>query len=103
MLAATMAYGSCVRTWSMWSVAEAMEEIMVVSEMGEQWSPNTPPPKTAAIIRPGWRPMMRIMGTAMGIMMAKVPQEVPVEKAIKQEMRNTTAGMMPGLSEDLAA
>ncbi len=80
-----------------------MEEMMVVSEIGEQWSPKTPPPRTAAMIKPGWRPMILIMGTAMGIMMAKVPQEVPVEKAMKQETRKTTAGMTPGLRVDLAA
>lgn len=76
---------------------------MVVSEIGEQWSPNTPPPRTAAMIKPGWRPMILIMGTAMGIMMAKVPQEVPVEKAMRHETRKTTAGMNPGLRVDLAA
>lgn len=76
---------------------------MVVSEIGEQWSPNTPPPRTVAMIKPGWRPMILIMGTAMGIMMAKVPQEVPVEKAMKQETRKMTVGMIPGLRVDLAA
>ena len=76
---------------------------MVVSEIGEQWSPNTPPPRTAAMIKPGWRPMILIVGTAMGIMMAKVPQEVPVEKAMKQETRKMTVGMIPGLRVDLAA
>ena len=34
-------------------IADAIEEMIVVSEIGEQWSPNTPPPKTAAMIRPG--------------------------------------------------
>jgi len=76
---------------------------MVVSEIGEQWSPNTPPPRTAAMIKPGWRPMILIMGTAMGIMMAKVPQEVPVEKAMRQETRKMTAGMTPGLRVELDA
>ena len=35
-------------TWSMWSEPEAMELSTVVSEMGEQWSPNTEPPRIAA-------------------------------------------------------
>lgn len=87
----------------MWSAAEAIEEMIVVSDIGEQWSPKTPPPKTAAMINPGWRPIMLIIGTAMGIMMAKVPHEVPVEKAIKQETRKTTAGIIPGLRVDLTA
>ena len=29
----------------------AIDETMVVSEMGEQWSPNTPPPMVAATTR----------------------------------------------------
>jgi hypothetical protein len=32
----------------MWSDADAMDEMIVVSEIGEQWSPKTPPPNTAA-------------------------------------------------------
>ena len=35
-------------------------------------------------------------------MIAKVPQEVPVEKAIKQEIRKSTAGMIPEFRVDLA-
>ena len=77
--------------------------MMVVSEMGEQWSPKTPPPKTAATIRPGWSPMRLIIGTAIGIMMANVPQDVPVEKAMKQDIRKTRAGMIPEGRVDLAA
>jgi hypothetical protein len=40
------AYGICVRTWSMWSQLEAMLERIVVSEIGEQWSPQTDPART---------------------------------------------------------
>ena len=32
----------------MWSLAEAMEEIIDVSDIGEQWSQKIPPPKVAA-------------------------------------------------------
>ena len=45
------AYGSCVFTWSIWSLAEAIEEIMDVSEIGEQWSPKIPPPNVAAMTK----------------------------------------------------
>jgi len=31
-----IAYGNCVRTWSIWSQPDAIEERIVVSEMGEQ-------------------------------------------------------------------
>ena len=34
--AASSAYGICVRVWSTWSQADAMEERTVVSEIGEQ-------------------------------------------------------------------
>ena len=30
------------------SEADAIDEMIVVSEIGEQWSPKTPPPRTAA-------------------------------------------------------
>ena len=46
--AAAVARGSCVRTWSIKSVPVARDERMVVSEMGEQLSPYTEPPVTAA-------------------------------------------------------
>ncbi len=35
------------------AMQQAMEEMMVVSEIGEQWSPNTPPPRTEARAIPG--------------------------------------------------
>ena len=65
-----------------------MEEIKVVSEIGEQWSPKTPPPSTAAIIRYILASMLKPSGMAIDIMIAKVPQEVPVEKAMKQLVMN---------------
>ena len=43
----TTAYGNCVLTWSIWSAADPVDASIVVSDNGEQWSPNTPPPATA--------------------------------------------------------
>ena len=50
-IAAVPAYGICVRTWSIRSAADPMEDMIVVSEIGEQWSPKIAPHVTAAIVR----------------------------------------------------
>ena len=68
---------------------------MVVSDRGEQWSPNTPPPATAAnTATTSWVTspplMLKARGRAMGIQIAKVPQEEPVAKAITSRTRKTT-------------
>ena len=57
----------------MWSVAAAMELMIVVSLMGEQWSPKTPPESEAATIGfwefggaggdPAFMPFLRIVFT----------------------------------------
>ena len=48
--ATVMAYGICVETWLMWLHAAPAEDMMVVSEMGEQWSPQTAPARHADIL-----------------------------------------------------
>ena len=68
--------------------------MMVVSEMGEQWSPHTAPAMQAEThTMASGLPLLRgnTLST-MGIRMPKVPQDVPVAKARKQPMRNTMAG-----------
>ena len=78
---------------------------MVVSEMGEQWSPITAPPRVAAmaiisISLPLIRSAVRSAaatppentGMTMGSRMVKVPQEVPVAKPRNAAIMNTTAG-----------
>ena len=67
---------------------------MVVSEMGEQWSPHTAPARQAAMVMMSRLPG-RLMPTTMGSRMPKVPQEVPVEKAKKMATKNTMAGSIP--------
>ena len=69
-----------------------MEEMMVVSEMGEQWSPNTPPESSAPITGGRDKPIVTAMGMAMGNMMPHVPKDVPVENAIKLVMIKIKAG-----------
>ena len=65
---------------------------MVVSEMGEQWSPQTAPARQADIpIVPSALPTGKIART-IGIRIPKVPQEVPVAKEIPQATRNIIAG-----------
>ena len=66
-----------------------MELILVVSEMGEQWSPKTEPASTDEIVSmrksfrsgdPAIKPI--VIGITSGNMMLIVPHEVPVENAI---------------------
>ena len=67
---------------------------MVVSEMGEQWSPHTAPDRQAAMEMTSISPSGNAWHT-MGIRMEKVPQLVPVAKA-----RNTaTRKMITGLAQ----
>ena len=44
------AYGNWVATWAAWSQPVPVLERTVVSEMGEQWSPQVAPDKTAALV-----------------------------------------------------
>ena len=67
--------------------------MMVVSEMGEQWSPHTAPAMQAEmemIIIVSFCPWNT--ATTMGIRIPKVPQEVPVAKARQHPTRKTMAG-----------
>ena len=69
---------------------------MVVSEMGDVWSPNTEPASVAASVTvmsvgsSAWA-----TGTTMGMRIPKVPQAVPVEKLRKAAMTKTMAGRNP--------
>ena len=65
---------------------------MVVSEMGEQWSPHTAPAMQAEIQMMPRGSSRGKMAMVMGIRMPKVPQEVPVAKARKQPIKKTMAG-----------
>ena len=66
--------------------------MMVVSEMGEQWSPQTAPARHADIpMISNSEPAGKIAVT-MGIRIPNVPQDVPVAKASTQATRKITAG-----------
>ena len=41
------AYGNCVETWLMCSQRAPADDMIVVSEIGEQWSPQTAPARHA--------------------------------------------------------
>ena len=74
----------------MWSVADAIDDMIVVSLMGEQWSPKMPPDNAAAKNGAIGRPSPAAAGTAMGSMIANVPQLVPVAKAMAPDVTNTS-------------
>ena len=77
----------------MWLQPAPEEDRMVVSEMGEQWSPNTEPARVAdrvTVMMVGvadWQ-----MNTTMGMNSPKVPQAVPMEKDRPAATRKTMAG-----------
>ena len=65
--------------------------MMVVSEMGEQWSPHTAPDRQAAMEMTSISPSGNAWHT-MGIRMEKVPQLVPVAKARNTATRKMITG-----------
>ena len=91
------AYGICVVTWSMWLHLAAVEERIVVSDIGEQWSPNTEPANVAArliTVSSGatlWHIVMII-----GINIPKVPQDVPIENDSNAATIKIIAGIKAG-------
>ena len=76
----------------MWLHCAPAEDIIVVSEIGEQWSPQTAPARQADIpIIISGSPAGKMVVT-IGISMPKVPQDVPVEKERKQATKKIMAG-----------
>jgi len=66
--------------------------MMVVSEIGEQWSPQTAPARQAEIpIVPSVEPTGKIAVT-IGMRIPNVPHDVPVAKARRHAMMKITAG-----------
>ena len=90
--ATTDAYGSWVFTWLTWLHCAPAEARIVVSEMGEMWSPNTAPPRVAETVRMVSVPLPPRIVTAIGTRTPNVPQDVPVackdkEYCREQELR----------------
>ena len=81
----------------MWSQPADIDATTVVSEIGEQWSPKTPPPMTAATASGTDAPAPTASGTAIGMRIAKVPHELPVEKEITQPVTKTRGATVVGL------
>ena len=65
---------------------------MVVSEIGEQWSPQTAPARQADIQTVPKALDTGNIASTIGIRIPKVPQLVPVANERKQATRNTRAG-----------
>ena len=82
------AYGNCVLTWSIWLEPAAIEEIIVVSEIGEQWSPKIPPPKTDDKKITWESGKFCEIVIDIGTIIANVPHDEPVENAIKHDVKN---------------
>ena len=76
------------------------QDMIVVSDTGEAWSPKMLPPNTAAAVSGTLTPRVMAMGRAMTEVMAMVPMEVPVASEIIQAMTNTRAGSSAGVSMD---
>ena len=72
-------------TWAIWLQPDPMEDIIVVSEIGEQWSPKIAPVNTAlidAIKNPNSGLIFQARGIASGIKIVIVPYAVPVANEI---------------------
>ena len=92
----------------MWSDALAIDDMIVVSDMGEQWSPKTLPARIAAMLdsriaspTPGVTALISDIrttsGMLIGVRIVIVPHEVPVEKLIAAAMRKMIVGSSPGV------
>lgn len=98
-LAAASASGNCVVTWSMRSPPHASDDSIVVSEIGEHWSPKTAPPSTAPKQSEryvGSGLTAHASGIASGKTTAYVPQEEPIEKATAMQIPIRIAGSRVG-------
>src|SRR5699024_12355650 len=94
IVAAINAYGICVITCVMWSDPDPVDDRIVESEIGETWSPNTPPASTAAI--DGYSNVgscnVTTMLPAITTKIPNEPHDVPVETALIQTTINTITG-----------
>ena len=70
------------------------EARIVVSEIGDTWSPPTAPAKTAATVIVARFIFVPVIARTIGIKIPNVPQEVPVAKARPSATRKNIAGSM---------
>ena len=91
--------------WSMWSEPAARDDRIVVSDIGEQWSPNVPPPRIAPTVQSNTVSIsppviVNAKGIAIGVMIANVPHEEPVKKEINAHVKNVTVTSKAGVMKD---
>mmetsp|Transcript_17279 Transcript_17279/g.70158 ORF Transcript_17279/g.70158 Transcript_17279/m.70158 type:complete len:152 (+) Transcript_17279:669-1124(+) len=84
-----------------WTTSQrlAIDDRMVVSEIGVQWSPKTAPERIAEIVKmkiSESRAAYQEVGTMIGNSMLIVPQLVPVQKLITAATMNVNAGRALG-------
>src|SRR5699024_2117116 len=80
-----------------------VDERIVVSEIGVQWSPSTDPAKTAANV--GNNKLTSdtsAVSMAIGNMIPNVPQDVPDASDIKLAIKKNSNGRNPGLMFELS-
>ena len=89
----------------MWSEPAARDDRIVVSDIGEQWSPNVPPPRIAPTVQSNTVSIsppviVNAKGIAIGVMIANVPHEEPVKKEINAHVKNVTVTSKAGVMKD---
>ena len=89
----------------MWSEPAASDDRIVVSDIGEQWSPNVPPPSTAPIVQntnvvSSPPVIVNAKGITIGTMIANVPHEDPVKKEIRAHVMNVIVTSKAGVMKD---
>jgi hypothetical protein len=67
--------------------------MIVVSDIGDAWSPNIPPLITLAITIAKSKFISPPRARAIGIIILKVPQLVPVANAIIDDVKNIIIGI----------
>ena len=74
------------------------QDIIVVSDIGETWSPKMEPPKSAPATSGTSMPMFIAIGSAMTDIIAIVPIEVPVANDSIIDMMKVSSGRSSGTS-----
>src|SRR5699024_6581578 len=86
------AYGSCVRISSLSSAADPVHDILLLSEIGEQWSPTMTQLIAVAMTSGSSKSSAIPIGIAIGIIIEKTPHELPEAKAIRPPRRKIITG-----------
>ena len=76
---------------------DVAQDMMVVSEIGEAWSPKIDPPNMAPAVRGMLTPILIAIGRAITAMIAIVPMDVPVAKDKIMAMMNVRSGRRDGV------